>query len=35
MILLSSSLQDGMCYIMTTNLDGETNLKVSKLTCAG
>ena len=34
MIVLSSSLQDGMCYIMTANLDGETNLKVSKLSCA-
>ena len=34
MIVLSSSLQDGICYIMTANLDGETNLKVSNLSFA-
>ncbi|PRP88866.1 hypothetical protein PROFUN_00334 [Planoprotostelium fungivorum] len=28
MLLLSTSLSNGMCYIQTANLDGETNLKV-------
>ena len=27
LVLLSSSEVDGSCYIMTMNLDGETNLK--------
>ena len=29
MILLSSSDEEGNCFITTANLDGETNLKVS------
>lgn len=29
-ILLSSSSDDGICYVETANLDGETNLKVRK-----
>ena len=29
MILLSSDNEDGMCYITTANLDGETNNKVT------
>ena len=29
MLILSSSNEDGTCYITTANLDGETNLKVS------
>lgn len=29
-VLLSSSSDDGICYIETANLDGETNLKVRK-----
>ena len=28
LILLSSSYEDGICYIETMNLDGDTNLKV-------
>lgn len=30
MVLLSSSNDEGKCYITTANLDGETNYKVSK-----
>ena len=29
-ILLSSSYEDGICYVETMNLDGETNLKVKR-----
>ena len=29
MVLLSSSDEEGSCYITTANLDGETNLKVA------
>ena len=37
LVLLSSSNPEGMCYIETMNLDGETNLKIKKAlqeTCA-
>ncbi|KAM3375108.1 putative phospholipid-transporting ATPase 7 [Capsicum galapagoense] len=30
LLLLSSSYQDGICYVETMNLDGETNLKVKR-----
>ncbi|KAH7830246.1 putative phospholipid-transporting ATPase IF [Monocercomonoides exilis] len=30
MILLSSSQENGMCYVNTMNLDGETNLKIKR-----
>ncbi|KAL5723693.1 P-type phospholipid transporter [Ranunculus cassubicifolius] len=30
MLLLSSSYEDGICYVETMNLDGETNLKVKQ-----
>lgn len=30
LVLLSSSNAEGVCYIETTNLDGETNLKIKK-----
>ena len=30
MVLLSSSTPEGVCYIETMNLDGETNLKIKK-----
>ena len=30
LVLLSSSNPEGMCYIETMNLDGETNLKIKK-----
>ena len=30
MVLLSSSNPEGVCYIETMNLDGETNLKIKK-----
>jgi P-type E1-E2 ATPase len=29
LVLLYSKTSDGVCYITTANLDGETNLKVS------
>ena len=32
LVLLTSSDREGQCHIQTANLDGETNLKVSKLT---
>ena len=37
LVILSSSNPEGMCYIETMNLDGETNLKIKKAlpeTCA-
>ncbi|KAM7500349.1 hypothetical protein LguiA_024763 [Lonicera macranthoides] len=30
LLLLSSSYEDGVCYVETMNLDGETNLKVKR-----
>ena len=30
MVLLSSSLEDAVCYVETKNLDGETNLKIKR-----
>jgi len=30
MVLISSSLDEGLCYIETSNLDGETNLKLRR-----
>jgi len=30
MVLLSSSLEDGVCYVETSQLDGESNLKILK-----
>ena len=35
MVLLSSSHDDGTCYITTANLDGETNLKVGHIRTHG
>ncbi|KAF2074244.1 hypothetical protein CYY_004454 [Polysphondylium violaceum] len=33
LVLLSSSHDEGICYVETSNLDGETNLKVRKALC--
>ena len=30
LVLLSSSYEDPICYVETTNLDGETNLKLKQ-----
>ncbi|KAF8412743.1 hypothetical protein HHK36_000712 [Tetracentron sinense] len=30
LLLISSSFEDGLCYVETMNLDGETNLKVKR-----
>ena len=30
LVLLSSSNPEGMCFVETMNLDGETNLKIKK-----
>lgn len=30
LLLLSSSFEDGVCYVETMNLDGETNLKIKR-----
>lgn len=30
LLLLSSSYEDGVCYVETMNLDGETNLKIKR-----
>ena len=29
-VLLNTNLDDGVCYVETMNLDGETNLKIKK-----
>ena len=33
LVLLSSSDNEGKCYLTTANLDGETNYKVGKQNC--
>ena len=33
LVLLSSAHPEGVCYIETMNLDGETNLKLKKVQC--
>lgn len=30
-LMLSSSDENGLCYVETKNLDGETNLKIKKV----